>query len=111
MTQKNFITEGKVASQGSLEGKVRLLSNEGEDDPVFFEDKILVVEYTSPEHYPYIINSRGVITEMGGLLSHAAIITRELNKPSIVGAVGIREYLRDNDYITVEEHGRIYKVS
>ena len=45
----------------------------------------------------------GIITEQGGILSHAAIVARELKKPCVVGVKGVLEKLRDGDEVEIED--------
>ena len=56
--------------------------------------EILVVPMTTPEHVPLIMKSKGIITELGGILSHAAIVCRELKKPCITGVAGATKKLK-----------------
>ena len=74
--------EGTISSPGTIEGKVIVL-----DKPVIPKEPfdILVVSHTDPGWTPLIALSRGLIIEHGGILSHAAIVTRELGIPSIIG--------------------------
>jgi pyruvate,water dikinase len=68
-------------------------------DPSTLDGRILVTPYINPGHLPYFSNLKGLITENGGLLSHAAIICRELNIPAIFGVPDATHKLRDNPRI------------
>ncbi len=66
------------------------------------DDKIVVVESTLPEMVPFLAKSKGVITDMGGLLSHAAITSRELNKFCIVGTEIATRVLSTGDIVEID---------
>lgn len=79
--------EGFGASPGKVSGPSFVIS--GEDDiPNFISRSILVAENTDTEYLEAMQKSSGIATEEGGLLSHAAIISRELGIPCVVGAKG-----------------------
>lgn len=82
---------GLISSPGTVEGRVVVLT-----DPKIPEEPfdILVAEHTDPGWTPLIALSRGVIVEHGGMLSHAAIVTRELGIPSIIGVEDISKILK-----------------
>ena len=87
---------GEVSSPGSVTGQAVVLR-----EPVVPEEPfdILVVEHTDPGWTPLIALARGVVVEHGGLLSHAAIVTRELGIPSIIGVAGALGAIRSGDQI------------
>jgi phosphoenolpyruvate synthase/pyruvate phosphate dikinase len=62
----------------------------------------LVAETTSPELMPACQKAGGIITDQGGMLSHAAIVSRELNIPCIVGTSNATEAIKDNDVVEVD---------
>ena len=81
---------GHPASEGRIEGTARVvltLSKIGN----FNQGEILVTKVTSPDWTPLIHTSGGVITELGGVLSHAAIVSREYGIPAVVGVKGATE--------------------
>ncbi|MDB5179286.1 MAG: hypothetical protein JWN01_1229 [Patescibacteria group bacterium] len=82
---------GLISSPGTIEGRVVVLR-----DPVIPDEPydILVAEHTDPGWTPLIALAKGVIVEHGGMLSHAAIITRELGIPSIIGVAGATRELK-----------------
>ncbi len=63
---------------------------------------ILVAETTSPELMPACQKAGGIITDQGGMLSHAAIVSRELNIPCIVGTSNATEAIKDGDTVEVD---------
>lgn len=62
---------------------------------------ILITKATSPDWTPFIHASSGVVTELGGSLSHAAIVCREYGIPAVVGAKGATKLIKDGVKVTV----------
>lgn len=91
--------QGQVAfkNYNKLIGKVRLVKTNAEN---FKEGDILVSEITSPQLIPLIKKAKAVITQNGGIMSHAAIVSRELKVPTIVGVKGATKILKNG--MTVE---------
>jgi phosphohistidine swiveling domain-containing protein len=83
--------EGLISSPGTVEGTVLVL-----DEPVIPDEPydILVARHTDPGWTPLIALAKGVIVEHGGMLSHAAIVTRELGIPSIIGVKDVTSILK-----------------
>jgi phosphohistidine swiveling domain-containing protein len=73
---------GLVSSPGTVEGRAIVLSEPYIPDEPY---DILIVRHTDPGWTPLIALAKGVVVEYGGMLSHAAIVTRELGIPSIIG--------------------------
>jgi len=63
---------------------------------------ILIAETTSPELMPACQKAGGIITDQGGMLSHAAIVSRELNIPCVVGTSNATEVIKDGDLIEID---------
>jgi len=78
--------EGKIASQGKAETKAFVTNNPLEKPP--FDTYILVTQNSNPEISPLLYNAKGIITEIGGLMSHLAVISRELQIPCITACEG-----------------------
>jgi pyruvate,water dikinase len=76
-----MILKGIPASEGEFEGTIKIFSKEKE----FNKKDILVATSTSPEMSAEMLNAGAVLTEYGGLLSHASIFCREIKKPCVVG--------------------------
>ncbi len=90
--------KGVIACKGKIQGKVRVI-----DDPnlisTFEEDEILVTYMTTMEFSPLFKKAKGIITDEGGLSSHAAIIAREFALPCIVGTKISTRTLKTGDLI------------
>ena len=95
-------------------GKVKIVfsldTREGEEP--FQEGDILVAEYTDPTYEPLMKIASAIITDKGGRTSHAAIVSRELGKPAIVGCENATDILKNNKLVTVDcsqgETGFVY---
>lgn len=75
---------GMPASSGVVKGTARIIVNESEFSK-FKAGDILVTRQTSPAWTPLFAAAKGVVTEIGGQLSHAAIVSREYGIPAVVG--------------------------
>ena len=62
----------------------------------------MVSTITSPEYISLMKNARGIVTDKGSILSHAAIVSRELKKPCIVGTGLATKNLKDGDLIEMD---------
>lgn len=93
---------GVVASNGGkhfVNGEVRVIM--GPTDNVE-DDMILVVPATSPSYVPLMRKARALITDHGGMMSHAAIVGREFNLPCIVGTKQATKILKDGDKVVLD---------
>lgn len=90
--------KGVVASQGKVQGKVRVIDNP-EQLSEFKKGEILVTYMTTMEFTPLFGMAVGIITDEGGLSSHAAIISREFGLPCIVGTNIATRTLKTGDFV------------
>jgi phosphohistidine swiveling domain-containing protein len=102
---------GKTAFPGHAEGVVRIVF-----DPThvteFSEGDILVTGMTRPEFLPLMKKAAAIITDAGGVLSHAAITAREIKKPTIIGTNNATKILKDGDRISIDaEKGIVKKIN
>ena len=93
--------EGFGASPGKISGSSFVIRDE-DDIPNFIPRSILVAENTDTEYLEAMQKSSGIVTEEGGLLSHAAIISRELGIPCVVGAKGVMRRFPTGSSITID---------
>lgn len=101
---------GIPASKGRIRGSVRVLL-EPTKASLFRNDEILVTSMTSPRFMPAIKKAAAIVTDEGGMLCHAAIVSRELNIPCIVGTKIATKALKDGDLVEVDaEKGIIRKL-
>jgi len=104
-----FILEGMCASEGEVEGIVRVISQK-EDIVKMGVGDIMVSKGTDFDLIEIMNLSSGVVTEEGGLLSHAAVICRELMKPCLIGARDATTLLRDGDRVKLDATNGILEV-
>jgi pyruvate,water dikinase len=103
------LLKGTAASPGIAHGKVKILKSAKDLDKIQ-EGDILVTEMTSPDFVPAMKRAAAIVTEKGGRTSHAAIVSRELGLPAIVGCEMVLQILEDGEEITVDgSHGFIYQ--
>lgn len=92
---------GRPAYPGLVRGTVKVVREQGDFGKLRRGD-ILVAPNTRPEYVPAMLLAGAIITEEGGITSHAAIVSRELKKPCIVGMQGAIGQLRDGDLVEVD---------
>jgi pyruvate,water dikinase len=95
------LLEGVAIGTAIGAGPVRILSDVGEMRH-FEAGDVLVTDTTNPDWEPVMRKAAAIITERGGKTSHAAIVSRELGTPAIVGAANARKVLRDGEAVTVD---------
>jgi phosphohistidine swiveling domain-containing protein len=92
---------GVVACSGNAQGRVKIIKS-SQDMKYFNYGDILVTIMTSPDFVVVMKKAAAIITDEGGLTSHAAIISRELEKPCIVGTRSASRILKDGDLVEVD---------
>jgi pyruvate,water dikinase len=98
---------GIGASPGQASGEASLIQKADELDTVS-EGDIIVAEMTTPDMVPAMKRASGIITDEGGMTSHAAIVSRELGVPAVVGAESASDVLEDGQAVTIDgESGSI----
>ncbi|NQU99300.1 MAG: hypothetical protein HQ538_01055 [Parcubacteria group bacterium] len=99
---------GYMAYPGKLKGKVKIILNPKKVKN-FRKDSVLVTKMTDPKFISLMEKSGAIITEIGGILSHAAIVARELKKPCLVGVKNATKILRDGDIVEVNANKGIIR--
>ncbi|MFD9789848.1 rifamycin-inactivating phosphotransferase [Streptomyces sp. NPDC059070] len=92
---------GLPVSAGTVEGRARVVLDMAEAD--VRAGDILVTSYTDPSWSPLFVGIAGLVTEVGGLMTHGAVIAREYGLPAVVGVAGATRLIRDGQRIRV--HG------
>lgn len=102
------LLKGVGASPGAASGKVRIIL--GKDDITKINrGDIIVTSMTSPDLVPVMSRSAAIITDLGGRTSHAAIVSREMGIPAIVGTRQATTILKDGQEVTVDAYyGVVY---
>jgi pyruvate,water dikinase len=95
-------SQGLTASPGTAIGRAIVLPAHRVIVNPLEPHTILVTSYLTPDWVPLIKHVSGIITEQGGITSHAAIIARELGIPAIVGATEITQRLYTGDWLRIE---------
>src|SRR5690606_13109273 len=96
-----ILVRGLGASPGVASGVVRVLSSPQEGGNLE-AGEILVTTRTAPDWVPIMRRAAAIVTDAGGMTSHAAIVSRELGVPCIVGARDATRTLRDGMTVTVD---------
>ena len=96
----------RVAGRGAVTGRVRVVLDPEAIDALE-PGEILVARMTDPTWYPAFDRARGIVTEIGGWLSHAAIVAREFDLAAIVGVGGACRRLSTGDVVTLGADGTI----
>ena len=92
---------GLAVSSGVIEGRARVILNM--EDADLEEGDILVTPFTDPSWTPLFVSIKGLVTEVGGLMTHGAVIAREYGLPAVVGVENATKLIKDGQRIRV--HG------
>jgi pyruvate,water dikinase len=107
--KKEVLVTGDPASPGMASGPVKILKSASELNKVLPGD-VLVAEMTNPDYVPAMKKAVAILTQRGGRTSHAAIVSRELGIPAVVGAGDVMKKVKDGMVITVNGSlGEVYK--
>ncbi|GLX70620.1 phosphoenolpyruvate synthase [Paenibacillus glycanilyticus] len=90
---------GLAVSSGVIEGRARVMVTM--DDADLEEGDILVTAFTDPSWTPLFVSIKGLVTEVGGLMTHGAVIAREYGLPAVVGVEDATKRIKDGDRIRV----------
>ncbi|MEM3323453.1 MAG: pyruvate, water dikinase [Metallosphaera sp.] len=100
-SERKVLVKGLAASPGIASGKARVLLDV-KDAKEFQKGEILVTKMTDPDWVPVMKVASAIVTDEGGITSHAAIVSRELGIPAIVGAKEATKVLETGQEITVD---------
>jgi rifampicin phosphotransferase len=92
---------GLAVSSGVIEGRARVVVNL--EDAELEDGDILVTSFTDPSWTPLFVSVKGLVTEVGGLMTHGAVIAREYGLPAVVGVEDATKLIKDGQRIRV--HG------
>lgn len=90
---------GLAVSSGVIEGLARVIRNI--EDARLEDGDILVTTFTDPSWTPLFVSIKGLITEVGGLMTHGAVIAREYGLPAVVGVEHATKLIKDGQRIRV----------
>lgn len=92
---------GLPVSSGVIEGRARVILNM--EDADLGEEDILITTFTDPSWTPLFVSIKGLVTEVGGLMTHGAVIAREYGIPAVIGVENATKIIKDGQRIRV--HG------
>jgi pyruvate,water dikinase len=90
---------GLPVSSGVIEGRARVILNI--EDADLEDGDILVTSFTDPSWTPLFVSIKGLVTEVGGLMTHGAVIAREYGLPAVVGVENATRLIKDGQRIRV----------
>lgn len=90
---------GLPVSSGVIEGRARVILNM--EDADLEEGDILVTSFTDPSWTPLFVSIKGLVTEVGGLMTHGAVVAREYGLPAVVGVENATKIIKDGQRILV----------
>lgn len=99
-TVKAFVS-GQTGSPGKAKGPVQVVHPDNLDID-FPDGAVLVCKVTTPNYVPLMQKAAAIVTDQGGILSHAAIVARELKKPCIVGTGNATKKLKNGQQVSVD---------
>ncbi len=108
ITKVPVLLSGSPASPGMACGPVKILEDATHIDKILKGD-VMISKITTPDFVPAMKRAVAIVTDQGGRTSHAAIVSRELAIPCVVGAITATTVLKDGQIITVDgSTGKIY---
>lgn len=90
---------GLAVAAGTVEGRARVILDMADAD--LQPGDILVTRYTDPSWTPLFVAIAGLVTEVGGLMTHGAVIAREYGLPTVVGVTNATRLIRDGQRIRI----------
>lgn len=109
ISKAEVLLKGIAASLGIASGSVKVIHSPNEIDKVS-EGEVLVTEMTSPDYVPAMKRVKAIVTDTGGQTSHAAIVSRELGIPCVVGTGTATHVLQNSMVVSVDgAKGLVYK--
>lgn len=102
--------KGQTASMGTAKGRAVVVKNSDEAIREMQQGDILVAPYTAPEYLPAMKRSGAIVTETGGITSHAAIVSRELKIPCVIGVADVMQLVKTGDQIEVDAGKGIVRI-
>jgi len=106
--KEEVVIQGNVANRGKVEGPVKVIKYSPDCSKVE-KDDVLVAPMTTPEFVTALKRAAAIITDEGGITCHAAIVSRELNIPCIIGTKIATKVLKDGDKVEVDANKGIVR--
>jgi pyruvate,water dikinase len=106
---KELLVEGIGASAGTATGRAVLILKPDDFDRML-DDAVLICPMTTPEWVPVMVRAAAIVTDIGGKMSHAAIVCRELGTPAVVGTLTGTQDVVHGAVVTVDgSEGKVYE--
>ncbi len=110
VAEAKIVVKGLPASPGIATGRVKICLTVEEAAKKMQPGDILVTKMTDPDWVPYMRIAAAIVTDEGGMTSHAAIVSRELGIPAVVGTGNATQVLKDGEVYTVDgSRGVVYE--
>ena len=100
---------GQIGNRGKYTGPARIIMNTYDFDKIQQGD-VLVTTMTTPDFIVLMQKSGAIVTDIGGLLCHAAIVSREMKKPCVIGTKFATQILKDGDMVEVDADNGIVRI-
>lgn len=101
--------KGQIGNKGKYTGKVKVIMNVDDFHKMESGD-VLVTTMTTPDFVILMQKAGAIVTDIGGMLCHAAIVSREINRPCVIGAKVATKILKDGDMVEVDANTGIIKI-
>jgi pyruvate,water dikinase len=109
-TEQTNELQGNIACLGGvIKGKAKVCFDKSEIGKVKRGD-ILVAQFTTPDFVPAMEKAAAIVADQGGLSSHAAIVSRELGTPCIIGTENSTRLIHDDDLVSVNAKTGVIKI-
>ena len=99
---------GVIANKGKVRAVVRIILS-SRDFHKFKNHDVIVTSMTSVDFVPLMYRASAFVTNEGGITSHAAVVSREMNKPCIIGTKIATKFFKDGDMVEVDANNGIIK--
>ncbi|MBW4545513.1 MAG: response regulator [Symplocastrum torsivum CPER-KK1] len=105
------LVRGLPAAAGRVIATAQVIPSNSQNLTGIIPGRILIVQSITPSWLPLLKQAAAVVTEQGGMTSHAAIIARELGIPAVVGAIGVTQLFETGESLLVDgDQGEIHRV-
>ena len=104
------IIQGTIGAPGTATGTARIIHPDDILSSKFNDGDILICLMTSPDYVPLMKRAGAVVTQEGGILSHAAIISREMKVPCVVGVNGLLDKIMDGNTVKIDANKGTVKI-
>ena len=105
------LVRGLPAAAGRVTAPAQVILGVNPALETVFPGRILIAQSITPDRLPLLRQAAGIVTEQGGMTSHAAIIARELGIPAVVGAIGVTQLIQTGESLMIDgDRGEIHRL-